>query len=351
MDISLFNPSGRWEVHYKEILNAFKDDLPEERQWWPDYFYHFTDVHNAVSIIDIGWIYSRAKVLADNIMISDNASRIVIENTEADNKLFGRLYFRPLTPTQYHNEGFKPESVRHQDINASCPVPVFFLLSVERTMELDDVKFAERGVSGGRQNIREGVDEFRKLNLNKIYHHGFYDRQTDSDIREFRQSEVIREGGFPLSNLIRGVFCRSNAERETLLYLLKKQSSKQYEFYKKRIMYRPKLKMFFSNGIFIRELNIVDDELLVELNDTHFRLKQEVVEVPLKVEISINYLGEKGQPLGVSEVSREVNYCTVKQVDMKLKKIAGCISVLVKVMFDNTKMYENELLVIDDVIW
>lgn len=127
-------------MSYKGILDKFKTTLPKDRQWWPNYFYHFTDVHNAASIIGSGWLYSRAKAYKENIMMNDNASRVVIESTNSDNKIYGRLYFRPLTPTQYHSEGFKPKSVRNQDINASCPIPIFFLLSVEKTMKQSCMK-------------------------------------------------------------------------------------------------------------------------------------------------------------------------------------------------------------------
>lgn len=96
---------------YVDILNDYKGDLPKERQWWPDYFYHFTDVHNAVSIIESGWIYSRTQAQAKDIMVNDNASRVVIDMTGDEKKTYGRLYFRPLTPTQYHNEGYKPEFI------------------------------------------------------------------------------------------------------------------------------------------------------------------------------------------------------------------------------------------------
>lgn len=178
---------------YVDILNDYKGDLPKERQWWPDYFYHFTDVHNAVSIIESGWIYSRTQAQAKDIMVNDNASRVVIDMTGDEKKTYGRLYFRPLTPTQYHNEGYKPESVRKSEINASCPVPVFFLLSVGKTMRLDNVRFAEKGIAGGRNDIQQGELAFSRLNLKKIYHDGPYSIQEEADIIQYRQSEIIRE--------------------------------------------------------------------------------------------------------------------------------------------------------------
>lgn len=41
------------------------------------------------------------------------------------------LYFRPRTPTQFHNEGIRPPLQRGQS-GAHCPVPIFFVLVVHR---------------------------------------------------------------------------------------------------------------------------------------------------------------------------------------------------------------------------
>lgn len=338
-------------MSYKEILEEVKEYLPLERQWWPDYFYHFTDVHNAASIIENGWIYSRTQANRKNIMINDNASRVVIENTTSENKIFGRLYFRPLTPTQYHNEGFKPEGIRNHNINASCPVPVFFLLSVEKTMALPGTKFAERGLSGERHNIQEGETEFSRLNFSKIYHDGPYDNLADCDIKEFRQSEIIREGGFPLPQIIRGIMCRSNAERETLLYLLKKCSLRLYETYKRYVIYKPSHRMFYNNGIFIKEVSVVDDVLHIELNSAYLRVKKEERDVPVNAVIEVKYFADNEQIIDWSIGSVQMNYCRAGNIEMNLKHISECRKVLVKVKFDEAVMYENELIVSDDMMW
>ena len=338
-------------MNYQDILDEFKKSLPKDCQWWPEFFYHFTDAHNAASIIDQGWIYSRAKADKESVMANDNASKVVIETTNSENKIYGRLYFRPLTPTQYHNEGFKPEGVRNKDINASCPIPIFFLLSVEKTMQLEGVKFAERGISGNRHNIQSGEEEFAKLNFSKIYHNGFYDSKTNGDIKEYRQSEVICEGGFPVQPTVRVIMCRSNAERETLLYLLKRYSLRVYEAYKKIIMYKPSQKMFCGNGIFIKEVSVVDNSISLELNSKKLRVKNSDDEVPFSVKIEVTYIGANGQSLYFSEGETQMNYCTVENIGMKLDSIPNCTKVLVKVKFDEEVMYENELVIADDVIW
>lgn len=85
---------------YSSILEEYKKKLPVERQWWPDYFYHFTDIHNAIGIIESGWIYGRVQAQEKKLMLNDNASRVVIDMTDDNKKTYGRLYFRLLTPTQ-----------------------------------------------------------------------------------------------------------------------------------------------------------------------------------------------------------------------------------------------------------
>ena len=135
-------------MDYKDIIADASDKLYGNNKWWPKCFFHFTDVHNAVGILIDGKILSRRDALAHGRMLSDNASNRVISNTDEETLKFARLYFRPRTPTQFHNEGYKPKLVRDQEINASCPVPVFILLDSAKVLELDDVYFVEKGMAG-----------------------------------------------------------------------------------------------------------------------------------------------------------------------------------------------------------
>lgn len=75
-------------------------------KWWPKYAYHYTDIANAVSILYSGCIYSRVHAKELGIMQNDNASKQVIDMTDHATKSSVRFYFRPLTPTQYYNEGY-----------------------------------------------------------------------------------------------------------------------------------------------------------------------------------------------------------------------------------------------------
>jgi hypothetical protein len=64
---------------------------------------------NAIKILESGQLLSRKKLIEAGEMITDNASAEVIDNTDEAWKGYVRLYFRPRTPTQHNNQGFRPE--------------------------------------------------------------------------------------------------------------------------------------------------------------------------------------------------------------------------------------------------
>ena len=74
-------------------------------------------------------------------MKNDNANDNVIANTSQEHQNYARLYFAPSTPTQYNNEGFKPQdSIQH---NAHCPMPIMFVFHFSRVFLIDNVKFTD----------------------------------------------------------------------------------------------------------------------------------------------------------------------------------------------------------------
>lgn len=330
-------------MEYRDILEKQKESMRNELKWWPDFLYHFTDVHNASRILYDGWIYSRNQATEKAVMTNDNASHAVIEATDADSKCYGRLYFRPLTPTQYHNEGYKPVEVRDFDINACCPVPIFLCLSANATLNLQGTKFAEKGIAGNRNNILEGVKPFSDLNFNKIYHHGAYTHEN-SDIKEYRHSEVVREGGFPVEPLLKGILCRTQAERETLLFLLKQYSARLYNTYKSKVLYNPSLLCFYNNGIFVKNVEINVDTLTVYFNDPEQRIKkQKELEVVLRAEIQLTYRGDDGSIMTVQNGVAQLDYSRVRSCSIRLKQELNYSVVRVNLRINDAIMYENDL--------
>ena len=152
---------------YRKIIEEERAKLEQNVSWWPLYFYHFTDVYNAVSIIKSEYIYSRHTADKEKLMSSDNASPNVINITDKKVTEYARLYMRPKTPTQYHNEGHKPEHIRNQDLNANCPIPIFFFLDAEKMLSMDGVKIVEKGLAGHSldREFISGPEAYSSLNF------------------------------------------------------------------------------------------------------------------------------------------------------------------------------------------
>ena len=338
-------------MNYRDIIKEQMKLLPNSRIWWPKYFYHFTDIRNALEIIDKGWIYARHKATESKLMHSDNASPSVILVSSSKIKDYARLYFRPKTPTQYHNEGYKPEEIRQSDINANCPVPVFFFLDAEKVLLMDGVKFSEKTCAGYSDlDLKDGEDSYSKLPFDKIYHEGWFSPENRDDIIKHRQAEVVRQDGICITDCLKGIVCRSVAEKQTLLYLLKKQFPEKYQVYKNKIIYDPKLDLFYNNGVFIRYVTYSEDGLLIVLNDKAKRRSYSEKNALVNCVVTIFYCVEDNKILDREIVNIELDYLNQEEIQIELKNKVSDYAI-VKVEFDNIVMYNYLVnLSIDSII-
>lgn len=334
---------------YREIIEAQRKKLPKSRNWWSMYFYHFTDIRNALSIIEKGWIYARHKATEDELMRSDNASQAVLSVSSSDIKEYARLYFRPKTPTQYHNEGYKPEVVRQSDLNANCPVPIFFFLDAEKVLLMDGVKFSETTCAGRNDlNLLSGEESFSKLPFDKIYHDQYVDNNSRDDIVKHRQAEIVRRDGICIKDSLKGIVCRTVAEKQTLLYLLKTQYPKKYEAYKGIIKYDPSLDMFYNNGIFIRSVEY-NGKLSIILNDAAKRRTYSKKPATVKCSVNVYYLSSSGDITSRSVINKNLDYQNEEKIVIDLPNISSDYAIT-EIYFDETLMYKNRINLSEDSI-
>jgi hypothetical protein len=234
------------------------------RKWWPDYLYHFTDILNAVNILKCGSLYSRNKAVDQAFMITDNASPDVISHTQEAYKDYVRLYFRPKTPTQYNNEGFRP-TLFPGYLKAHCPIPIMFLFSPIPILSADETLFTDGNIASPGVNISDEVSFFLSLSFEDIYHNSSlygFDQQRKSSIIYHRQSEILIKNELPLSNLSQ-IFCRSQAEYETLRSLLPK---KIWQKYSGKIGVDSKNSFFFAEWPFIQMVELQQKLITVLFN-------------------------------------------------------------------------------------
>lgn len=254
---------------YAEIIeNNCKKHSPVN--WWPNYAFHYTDVTNAVNIIKEGFLYSRQDVTKKKLMSNDNASRQVIDMTYSGATSNVRFYFRPLTPTQYHNEGYKHPNLRYcHDVNANVPVPVFFLFDLKTMLKMPETFFSEESLAGGGVDLLQGKQNFANLDFEQIYKKGpMNDVNTE---KKKRHAEIVFQGEFPIKKALSGIVCRNEIERSTLLNLLRSENPTLFSEYKNYIYV--KNDCFENNALYVDDCRYYNDRVVVVYSSTYSKKK------------------------------------------------------------------------------
>jgi len=204
------------------FVKAFQDDLairfPHGYQsWWHRFIFHFSDISNVTSILKSGKLYSRNKALELRLMENDNASDEVIGNTGLDAKDFVRFYFGTGTPTQFHNEGFKPKNKIQN--NAHCPLPIFLLFDFVKLLAREDSHFSSGNIAANHADIYTDIQDLSHLEFEHIYHRGYIpDELNTRHVVYCRHAEVLIPERVDIYDFLAYVCVRSQAEKETLLH-------------------------------------------------------------------------------------------------------------------------------------
>jgi len=181
---------------------------------WSHHVFHHASLGNAVSILEGGAIYSRNRLAELDIVHQESAALDVIERTEPWVQDHVRFYFRPRTPTQYRMEGIRPRGHRWRD--AHCPVPIFFVFDIDDILTREATKFSEGGLAGFDPVFGGSARELKALPFEDIYHDGYYDTDTFPRRTYRKNAEVIVPEKVDVEHAC-GVYCRSDAEKHTLL--------------------------------------------------------------------------------------------------------------------------------------
>lgn len=141
-----------------------------DRKVWVDYLFHFTRLENAASVLENGFLCSRTELERQNIAFSDSASSQVIQHTNTEFADQVRFYFRPLTPTTYHMEGFRPVGKRFHD--AHSPIPVYLLFDIREIISHSETRFSNGNLASEHSSLFNSGDDFAQLPFTDIYHEG-----------------------------------------------------------------------------------------------------------------------------------------------------------------------------------
>ena len=190
--------------------------LGPARGWWPDSLFHCTDIRNVVNVLKTGELLSRVQANKTGQMQVDVAAPEIIEQTDAEWQDYVRLYFRPRTPTQYRNEGFRPKG--QWALNSHCPVPVYLLFRAHNVLSRADCLFTDGNVASGTIPMTN-IDDLRQIPFEIVYHDSWFEQGHRQTIVYHRNAEVLIPERLELG-AVWAIVCRSQAEYETLIYLL-----------------------------------------------------------------------------------------------------------------------------------
>ena len=252
------------------VIRQHIDELQKQpwidraRQWWPICLFHCTDITNVVSILRQGEIVSRNRITAVGQLPMDIASPDVIEGTDSRWPGYVRLYFRPKTPTQYNNEGFRP--VGQRALNSHCPVPVYLIFDALAVLSRTDSCFSDGNLGSANANVYEDVSFLEQIPFDLVYHDTRFDRSERDQVVDHRNAEVLVPQRMGLESL-RYIGCRSDAEYKTLLHLLPPGTRSRWV---DKLGVRPNLQLFNRKWTFVEEVDTNTDKIVFRFNRNSF---------------------------------------------------------------------------------
>jgi hypothetical protein len=235
------------------------------RRWWPDFLFHFADMRNVVSILQEGALLSRTEMRARQANFTDAASHEVLGWTDDQWKQYARFYFRPRTPMLYRNEGFRPRERQWQ--GAHCPVPVYLLFDLEAVLCRADSRFSNGNLANTTServevNIFDHAADFERLPFELIYHDSRVPSEERDKIISHRHAEVIVPQAVGLDHL-RSIWCRTQAEYETLRYLLPDALWQQW---RDRITARTDHNLFNREWVHVEQVMLTSTDITFRFN-------------------------------------------------------------------------------------
>lgn len=303
--------------------------LSEYQRWWPDHLFHFTDILNAVKILNDGMLLSRSKLEKSGSMATDIASQKVIESTASKWKDYVRLYFRPHTPMQYRNEGFRPKDQR--ELGSHCPVPIIFIFDAKNILTNKETLFSDGNLAADAQTGTTS-NFFLSLPFEKIYHDRSLWMLSDGEKNNIifhRHAEVIIHKFLDLSSL-KFIWCRSQAEFETLVHLL---PPKIHQKWIKKIGVGNKSLLFYAYWSFIIKADLSTTTVSFTFNPSR-------TPGPFHAELDIEEAGTK-----VIYSWEKKDFYTVGTLSFDLSNITQPEHYVVKFRLDGQLAYQNSFLV------
>lgn len=232
------------------------------RRLWPHYVYRFTDAQNVVGILNAGRVYSRRRAKELGLIHVDSASSAIIRQSPWAHR-YARLYFRPLTPTQYHVEGIRPPGERYMDVDrdAHCPMPVMLLFAAVSVLCSPGCEFSRGSLARSRYEVGSDAAFLAGQNFRDIYHDGALPSDRKDELKNAIQAEVLVPDELELEHCA-AIVCRSGAERDTLLTQLDASGAQCAPALRTSIrIQRPDEHLFYEDWAYVDDVRLIEDRL------------------------------------------------------------------------------------------
>ena len=224
---------------------------------WPSRIFRHDPLENIAQIIESGNLLSRNDSVG--VRSTDIAAREAVNSTTQPHQ-YVRLYFRPRTPTQYHVEGIRKPGERYQT-DKSCLIGLMIFES-RNLLNRNDVMFSNMNMQSSLV-LTGNTENFFAENINfaNVYHHGW--QGSDSDIRRQRCAEVLLNSPLQITECLQYIYCRTNAERETLISMLSNGARQKW---KDKILVSRDMKLFERKYCFVEDVYITATGVIINLS-------------------------------------------------------------------------------------
>ena len=275
--MSVARKPDRAEIEAHLIRLKGQTWLGQARAWWPDYLFRFDNIDAVARILNSGRLLSRVTAMESGAMLRDCASLDIIASTPEKWKRCARLFFRPRSPTQFNSEGFRPAG--HYTRDAECPIPVVMLFNSLDVLTRADSRFSN-GSLAAFAAVGDTAKFLESIPFDLVYHDTSFKPEDRDTIIFHRQAEVVVPNEMDLSAL-RFIGCRTQAEYETLVYLLDARAKKTWA---SKIGLSTKANLHYRRWTFVEDVKLTKERLQIHFNPSTalakpFRLRIEIREV------------------------------------------------------------------------
>jgi len=245
---------AHWEAELAASYRSYRDK-------WPSRLFHHAPLENAVAILQSRQLLSRRDTRA--LGFKDVAAQAVVNSNSAAHR-YGRFYFRPRTPTQFHIEGIRKDSeCWNGELSAHAPILYMFVFSARSILALQDTNFSTGNMQSPWTTHGSTFEDFQRLDFTKIYHEG--GTAGDHSITTARCAEVLAPSPLPLDGHLQSVLCRSRAERQTLLHHLGDAADDWADL----IRVSDDMQVFQREYCYVEEVSVANNGVVFRLHPRH----------------------------------------------------------------------------------